>query len=174
MVRPITVYEPEERRHTENNLFCTHCGNTHQFNMDLKLRHQVEVLAQGLTVQLEENQTGKVLKAIQDNLQKMVDKALDRDKDVFICANCEGGMLDFHERVLESCQWTGCPGCWFCGEWMEKEDVLEMCSECITANNGDINEDDCFSLCEHYDFGLQEVWLHYGITFQSLKADLGY
>jgi len=174
VVRPVTVFEPEDRRYVENNLFCSSCGNTHQFSIDLKLRHQVEGLTSGLSVNLEEHQARKVFQAIQTNLERMVDRSIENALGIFKCANCDNGELDFHERLLEICLWTGCPGCWWCGEWMDEEEVIELCSECIKSKQGQIDEDDCFNVCPHFDFGLDEVRRHYGLTFKKLKSDLGY
>jgi len=168
------IYEPEDRRYVENNLFCSTCGNTHQFSIDLKLRHHVEGLTSGLSVKLEEQQTRKVFQAIETNLERMVDRSTENALGIFKCANCDNGELDFHERLLEICLWTGCPGCWWCGEWMQEEEVIELCSECIHTRDGQIDSEDCFNNCPHYDFGLDEVRRHHGINFQTLRADLGY
>jgi len=114
------------------------------------------------------------VQAIHDNIERMLDRSTENALGIFKCTNCDNGELDFHERLLEICLWNGCPGCWWCGQWLEKEELTEMCSECIKSKQGHIYEDDCFNLCPHSDFGLEEVRRHYGFTLKGLKADLGY
>ena len=109
------IYEPEDRRYAENNLFCSSCGNTHQFSIDLKLRHNVEGLNAGLSVNLEENQTRKVFQAIETNLERMVDRSTENALGIFKCANCDNGELDFHQRLQNLAlvpSFTRLPGHW--------------------------------------------------------------
>ncbi|MBD3340096.1 MAG: hypothetical protein GF353_13360 [Candidatus Lokiarchaeota archaeon] len=67
-----------------------------------------------------------------------------------------------------------CPGCFDCGEWIDKETLIEFCSECIRNRDGNITEDDCIGLCPHYDNGLLEVMAHYGLSLDVLKRESGY
>ena len=175
MARQITVYEPQDRQYHEHNLYCYHCGNTTQWQIDLKLKHKVECLSSGLSVSLDELQTRKILKAIENNLVNMVDKSINDDKGVFQCANCSNSWIDFHERTIESCLWNGCSGCFHCGNGISEEDLLETCTDCITERKGDVDEDFCDSwLCPVSDFGLREVMDHYGTTLKEIKESLGW
>ena len=174
MARDARYFEPHERRYVENNLFCPFCGNTHAFSIDLRLRHKVECQAGQLSVSLEKR-IKKVLHAIESNISKIIDKGFDRGKPVIKCANCNNDeCVDLQERILDWCWQMGCPGCFYCGSWIEEEYLKELCSECIIERNGKIKEEDCSSLCLNYDDGLVQVRDHYGITLQELKEDLGY
>lgn len=175
MARLVKSYEPEERVYVDNGLYCTHCGNTNQWQINLKLKHQVECLSNtGLSVTLDKQQTKKILKAIENNLINMVDKAIDNDKTIFTCANCQNNWIDFHERIMDSCLWSGCMGCFHCGNWIDEEELLDLCTECINDKKGQITEDDCDSLCPNSDFGLREVMWHYNLTLEKIKQNLGY
>ncbi|MFQ6609614.1 MAG: hypothetical protein ACE5D7_02320 [Fidelibacterota bacterium] len=131
MASELKLYEPEQRSVNEYGLYCYHCGNTTQWQIDLRLRHTVECLDSGIAVKLDEKQTSKILRAIEHNLPDMLGKANDADKTVFECANCQNSWLDFHQRVIESCVWNGCPGCFHCGNWITEDELIETCSECI-------------------------------------------
>jgi len=174
MAREIKTFEPEERSYLENGLYCTHCGNTHQWQIDLRLKHNLESVTTGISVSLDSLQTKKILKAIENNLVSMVDRAMDNEKTIFSCANCQNDWVDFHERIRESCLWTACPGCWHCGEWIDEEELLDNCQTCITEKNGEITEDDCDSLCPYADFGLREVMWHYNTSLEETKRSIGY
>ena len=65
-------------------------------------------------------------------------------------------------------------GCWHCGNWIDEEELLDLCTECITDKKGQITEDDCDGLCPNSDFGLREVMWHYNLTLQKIKQNLGY
>ncbi|MEE9167913.1 MAG: hypothetical protein V3U24_10705 [Candidatus Neomarinimicrobiota bacterium] len=174
MARDARYYDPEERRYVENNLFCPFCGNSNAFSIDLKLRHKVECQSGLLNVGLDKR-VKKVLHAIENNLWRIVDKGLNEGKSVIRCANCENKeWIDLQERMLDWCWQLGCPGCWYCGNWIEKDNLIELCSECIISRGGNITDDDCSSVCPHYDDGLEQVMDHYGITLDRLKMELGY
>ena len=175
MARQITVYEPRDRTYFENSLYCSHCGNTNQWQIDLRLKHKVENFSAGLSVSLDELQTRKILRAIENNLVNMVDKSIDDDKGVFRCANCRNTWIDFHERMVECCLWNGCSGCFHCGNWIEEEDLLETCAGCIDDRMGNVDEDYCDSgCCPVSDFGLKEVMDHYGTNLKKIKESLGW
>ena len=175
MARQIRTFEPEERTFFENSLYCTHCGNTNQWQMDLRLKHQVECISSGLSVSLDELQTKKILKAIENNLINMVDRAIDTEKTVFQCGNCSNTWIDFHERTIENCLWNGCSGCFHCGNWISEEELLDTCIDCITERKGNVDEDFCDSgLCPVSDFGLREVMDHYGTHLKQIKESIGW
>lgn len=173
MARQVRTFNPEERSYNEHNLYCYHCGNTNQWQIDLRLKHQVECLSSGLSVCLS-IQTRKILKAIENNIVRMVDSSIDNDKGVFKCPNCSNEYLDFQERTVEVCYWNGCPGCFHCGNWISEEDLLETCSSCISDKRGIITEDDCDSYCMVSDFGLREVMDHHGTNLTEIKESLGW
>ena len=83
MARQIRTYEPEGRTYSEDGLYCSHCGNTQNWQIDLRLKHKVENMSSGLSVSLDELQTRKILKAIEHNLVDMVDKSVNEDKTIF-------------------------------------------------------------------------------------------
>jgi len=175
MARLIKTYEPEERSYQENDLYCSHCGNTNHWQIDLRLKHQVECLNSGLSVGLEQLQARKILSAIENNLIDMVDKSVNEDRNIFQCANCENTWIDFHERITEMCLWNGCPGCFHCGNWLSESELLETCTDCITERKGDVDEDYCDSgCCPVSDFGLREVMDHYNTHLTEIKESLGW
>ena len=175
MARAIKTFEPDKRTFIENSLYCSHCGNTNQWQIDMRLKHQVKCVGAGLSVTLDERQTRKILKAIENNLVNMVDKSFDNDKTVFQCANCDNSWIDFHERVIESCLWNGCAGCFHCGNWIDEEDLMETCTDCLNERKGDVDEDYCDSgYCPESDFGLREVMDHYKTSLKEIKESLGW
>ena len=172
--REIKIFEPHQRRYVPNNLFCSYCGNTHQWQIDLKLNYEIESSSHGLLFNLESNRTIRILKAIETNVYQMLERSYNRDKPIFKCGNCGNTQLDFHEQVLESCWYMDCPGCFHCGNWLEKDFVIELCTDCITEKGGKITDEDCTMFCPHYDDGLGEVRDHYNISLGDLKRQLGY
>ena len=175
MTREIKVYPPELRRFISGNLLCPSCGNTAAFNMDLRLRHSLQINSIGLESSLDKVPTAKLLQALSQNLYKVLDKGFYEDKPKISCANCgETDYIDLLERVLDTCWNSGCPGCWWCGNWMDKEELLELCRECVISRNGEITLDDCGYGCPNSDHGLEQVRAHYGITLEDIKQDLGY
>jgi len=175
MARAIRSYEPEGRTYSEDGLYCSHCGNTQNWQIDLRLKHKVENMSSGLSVSLDELQTRKILKAIEHNLVNMVDKSINEDKAIFQCANCENSWIDFQEQITESCLWGGCLGCFHCGQWIEKEEMMDLCTECISDRKGDVDEDFCTSgCCPASDFGLMELHDHYKTNLKDIKESLGW
>ncbi len=43
-MRKVKTFDPEKRWHIEDNFYCSYCGNTHQWQIDVRLRHIVELL----------------------------------------------------------------------------------------------------------------------------------
>ena len=175
MPRIVKSWEPETRRYISENLFCPICGNTTAFGLDMRLKYNVENHSQGLELALSEKRTAKLTDALANNLYKILDNGFEHDKPRIVCANCGDKYgIDMHERYVQMCWESGCPGCWWCGEWMEKSEVIDYCQSCIEARRCKVNEDDCYNSCEHFDSGLEQVRAHYGLTLDGLKRDLGY
>ena len=175
MSRTPRIYNPDERRFLEENLYCSFCGNAEAFTINLKLKHQLTPVSEGLKIELYGPYTDKVLKVISNNVDRILERAWDKGKPVFHCANCgEGEGLDLQGRVLDYCSNNCCPGCFSCGSYIEESEVVELCSQCIQEKEGAIEEDDCMYMCPWYDSGLLEVLDHYEITLKDLKEKLGY
>ena len=175
MARAARIYEPDERRLFSDNLQCVQCGNTTSFSIALRLRHKVEVTSAGMEIGLDKAKTEKVLSALQRNLYKVLDGGFYRDNPRIHCANCEEGeTVDMVERILDVCWNQGCGGCWYCGNFIEKDVLIDTCTDCLVQNEGKINEEDCYYSCPHYDEGLAQVREHYGITLEGLRKQLGY
>lgn len=177
MSRAIKYYAPEDRRFgVINNLQCMYCGNTTAFNMDLRLRHQLEVQPDGLvTIELNQKTSARVFESIAKNIWSIVDKSRLEGKEIIHCANChDSDSVDFQERLLDWCWQMGCPGCDICGNYIAEEEVTALCAECIVAHEGCMTEDDCDSCCPHYEDGLLGVLAHYGKTLEELIGELGY
>jgi|TARA_B100000315_G_scaffold106058_1_gene97264 hypothetical protein len=153
---------------------CTWCGNTEAFNINLKLRHLIQIKNGHLEVMLFKAFTDKVLRVIKHNMDRLIERCYDGKKS-FYCANCNNTeSIDYHERVVDCCWSMGCPGCFWCGSWIDKDDLVETCTECITDRNGEVDNDYCGTYCPAYDNGLEEVRQHYNITLDEMKKDLGY
>ena len=167
-MRKVKTFDPEQRRYVEENFFCSYCGNTNQWQIDVRLMHIVELFSDGFSVTLDEKRTKRLANALQGFVRRNM------DENRFRCANCGNTEIEYHYYYLEGCWNNYCPGCWHCGNWIDKVSLIEFCEECITNHNGNITEDDCFTICEHYDFGLAEVRDHYDLSLESLKRDLGY
>jgi len=167
-MRKVKTFDPHQRRHLEDNFYCSYCGNTNQWQIDVRLRHIVEIVPDGFSVILDENKAKRLSNALQGFVRRNI------DENRFRCANCGNTEIDYHYCYLESCWNTDCPGCFHCGNYIEKDLLISLCEDCINKHNGDITEDDCVTLCEHYDFGLSEVREHYNINLESLKRGLGY
>ena len=173
-MRTQKTYSPEERRLIYDNLMCTWCGNTEAFNINLKLRHLIQIKNGHLEVMLFKAFTDKVLRVIKHNMDRLIERCYDGKKS-FYCANCNNTeSIDYHERVVDCCWSMGCPGCFWCGSWIDKDDLVETCTECITDRNGEVDNDYCVTYCPAYDNGLEEVRQHYNITLDEMKKDLGY
>jgi len=169
-MRDVKVYELEERRYVTNNLYCYYCGNTHQWQIDLRLKHVIEHGADGLIISLDESRSSKIFHNITKNIYCLLEKS----KPVFRCANCHNSCFEIQERMLDSCYYLECPGCFHCGNWIEKDWLIELCTECIHNKKGIITEDDCRTFCQYYPDGLGEVRDHYDISLEKLKYELGY
>ena len=120
MTRTPRVYAPDERRFLVDNLLCLSCGNSHAFSLDLRLRHQVKISPGGMDIGLDNVPTAKLLEALRLNLHKVVDMGFLEDKPRIRCANCgQLDSIDLLERVLDTCMNENCPGCWFCGSFLD-------------------------------------------------------
>ena len=177
MPRSIKYYEPAERRQgIINNLQCSYCGNTTAFFMDLRLRHRIEIQADGLIIiELNRKTTARVFDSISKNIWSIIDKSKMAGREIIHCANChDSDSVDFRERLLDWCWQMGCPGCAVCGDYIPEDEAVALCAECILEHEGLITEDDCRSCCPHYDDGLLDVLAHYGRTLEELIGELGY
>ena len=175
MPRIVKSWEPETRRYIAENLFCPVCGNTTAFGLDMRLKYNVTSHPQGLEIGLSKDRTDKLTKALAKNLWKILDNGFEKEKPRIICANCgEKDQVDMHERYVQLCWESGCPGCWWCGEYIQESEVLENCQSCIVSRHGTVDEDDCYNTCEVYETGLEQVRAHYGLTLDGIKRDLGY
>ena len=175
MSRTPRIYNPEERRYLEENLYCSFCGNAEAFTINLKLKHLLTMTPQGIQIELFGPYTQRVQQVIATNVDRILERAWDKGKPVFHCANCgEGEGLDLQGRVLDYCGNNCCPGCFHCQSWISKDEVRDLCKECIQKRDGAIEEDDCYYQCDWYDNGLLEVLDHYGIVLKDLKEELGY
>jgi hypothetical protein len=157
-----------------NNLYCYYCGNKHQWHIDLRLLHYIKVENGSIIVKLDQDQTSKVLNAVNKKLDTMLDKNSERTRPIFRCANCSNPDLDTIANVLETCGNVGCPGCMHCQYWIEEEEMRTMCLECISENSGEVDEEFCYNFCPHYDFGLEDVRQHYAVTLIELIREAGY
>ena len=175
MAREPRIYPPEKRRFLVDNLCCLTCGNTEAFSIDMRLRHQVKLGPGGLEIGLDKVPTAKLLKALKQNLYKVLDKGIYEDKPRIQCANCgQSESVDMVERVLDTCWNSGCPGCWYCGNFLDEDYVRELCADCIISKDGQVNQEDCEYSCPNSDYGLTEVMAHYGFSLEELKEQLGY
>ena len=168
-------WEPEDRRYVEGNLQCQWCGNTTSFSIDMKLKHEVALTGSGLIVGLNRKREKRIEKSLSSNISSLVDKYHETGKEIVKCSNCKNSEgVDFQERIIDQCWQMGCPGCWHCGEYIDEEEVLSLCRECIREKDGNIDEDDCSIICPHYDQGLSAVREHYGLDLEELKREQGY
>jgi hypothetical protein len=169
-MRAVKYYPPESRRYLQENLQCIYCGNTHAFFIDLRLRHQVIIQDDSSILVEPSKTTEKVFHSIANNINTVIDN----ENEVINCANCKNPSVDIQERLLDYCWQVGCPGCDVCGSYIDKEDLVETCTECLRENKGKIEEEDCACQCMYYDNGLEAVRRHYEITLEELKRDAGY
>lgn len=173
-MRDVKIYEPEQRRYVPSNLFCTYCGNTNQWQIDLRLHYEVNATNDGTSFGPDQNRTQRILHKIEQNIYQMLMRSYDRDKPLLRCANCGNTMLEMHEQVLEICWSSDCPGCFFCNNYIAKENLVELCTSCIYDNEGHITDDECSYLCPHYDNGLGAVREHYNLSLDELKRMCGF
>ncbi|MFC1620661.1 hypothetical protein ACFL45_12060, partial [Candidatus Neomarinimicrobiota bacterium] len=143
--------------------------------MDLRLRHGLQIQSKGLEVSLDRVPTEKLLDALALNLHKVLDKGWNEDKPRIACANCrETDYVDLIERVMDTCWNNGCHGCWWCGNYIEKDELISLCTDCITSKDGEVTHETCEYACPHSDHGLGEVMSHYSVTLEGLMQELGY
>ena len=174
MSRTVRIYNPEERRFLEDNLYCTYCGNATAFQIDLKLKYFLKSESYCVSVELLKSYSDRVMNVIKNNVDKLLEKGWE-GKPRFRCANCnEAESLDLQDRVYDYCSYNFCPGCFTCGLWIEKDDLINMCTECITEKEGEIEDEDCIYNCPNYDNGLTEVMAHFSLNLEEIKKDLNY
>ena len=173
-MREIKTYDPDQRRNLEDNLYCPYCGNTNQWMIDIRLKHNLLRTQEGYVVELDETMTNRILEQIARNLSRMLDRSIEREHPIFHCANCGNAELDRYGLMIEACWNLGCPGCFHCGQYISENELRDACLECIQSNSGDVDQDFCFSSCPHYDYGLEEVRAHYSITLEELISEAGY
>ncbi len=173
-MRQAKTYNVEDRRFLEESLYCNYCGNSNAFQIDLRLKHLLTSESGSVTVELLKSYTNRVMNVVQKNVEKLLEKGWE-GKPLFRCANCHAEeTLDTMGRSYDYCSWNGCPGCFTCGCWIDKEELVELCSECITESKGTVTEEDCIYNCPNCDAGFTEVMDHYNITLRDLKEKLGY
>lgn len=174
MSREIKYYTPEERRFVLDNLQCHRCGNTNAFCIDLRLGHTIEVLPTGeLSIELDQR-AEQIFNILSRRIWSIVEKGNYNDNPLISCANCGDGYVDMQERLLDWCNNMGCPGCDVCGNYIDEEELRNLCLPCISEHNGDITEEDCSYHCPYYEDGLGNVRAHYSITMNELKREVGY
>ena len=174
MSRTTRIYNPEDRRFLEDSLYCSYCGNSNAFNIDLKLKHVLKVESGNITVELLKSYSDRVMNVIKNNVDKLLEKGWEGNPR-FRCANCnEDESLDLQGRVYDYCSYNFCPGCFTCGIWIQKDDLINMCNECITEKEGTIDDEECVYNCPNYDNGLTEVMDHYDLSLDIIKKNLGY
>ena len=74
MSRTVRIYNPEERRFLENSLYCSYCGNSNAFNIDLRLKHVLKVESGNITVELLKSYSDRVMNVIKNNVDKLLEK----------------------------------------------------------------------------------------------------
>ena len=174
MSRTVRIYRPEDRRYLEDNLYCSYCGNANAFQIDLKLKHLLSSDHGSISVTLLQSYSDRVMNVVKNNVDKLLEKGWE-GKPRFRCANCsESQSLDLQGRTYDYCSYNYCPGCFTCGLWIKREELVEMCAECIQEKEGAIEEEDCIYNCPNYDNGLLEVMEHYDLTLNDLKEEIGY
>lgn len=175
MARPAKIYSPDQRRNVPGNLLCPSCGNTTAFVMDLRLRHSLSIQPSGLEIGLDRVPTEKLLKALQKNLHKVLDRGFLEEKPTISCANCgDNETVDLLERVMDSCWNAGCPGCWYCANFLDEETVRELCGDCLISTDGKVDAEHCEYGCPNFDYGLGDVRDHYGFSLADLKTELAF
>ena len=165
-MREVKIFQPGDRREAINNLYCHYCGNVNQWQMDVRMRHTIVVESNGIAVALDEQRAKKLLCAIERNVSRILYRSESTEKPLFKCANCGNAELDMHENAVETCYNLGCPGCFDCGSWIDEEYLRELCEACIKDNAGEVDEEHCFNMCPHFDYGLEQVRQHYAITLE--------
>jgi len=169
-MRAAKYYPPESRRYLKDGLQCIYCGNTNSFFIDLRLRHQVTLQPDSSILVESSKTTEKIFHSIAGN----IDNILYSDNQIIHCANCKEQGVDLQERLLDYCWQTGCPGCDVCGSYIDKDELIETCTDCIREHDGLIDEEYCSYQCPYYDDGLEAVRGHYNITLAEMKQDAGF
>ena len=162
------VFMPEERRNVANNLFCHYCGNTNQWQMDVRVLHKIIGGTDGISCEFDMDKVNKLLNAVERNMARMLERSNDRIRPLFHCANCGNAELDTHESAVETCGYTGCPGCFSCGNFIDEDEMRELCLTCIADNAGEVDEEFCYNQCPWFDYGLEDVRQHYAVTLDDL------
>jgi hypothetical protein len=162
------VFMPVERREVPANLFCHYCGNTNQWQMDVRVRHLVTMQPEGIVYEFDKMKVDKLIKATESNLVRMLERSTDRIRPLFHCANCGNAELDTYNNAIETCGYTGCPGCFSCGNFIDEDEMREMCIACIADNSGEVDEEFCYNQCPWFDYGLEDVRQHYKVTLDDL------
>ena len=162
------VFMPGERREVPGNLFCHYCGNTNQWQMDIRIRHLVNNNGDSITIEIDRTKADRLINAVERNMVRMLERSNDRIRPLFHCANCGNAELDTHENAIETCGYTGCPGCFSCGNFIDEDEMRELCSACISDNAGEVDEEFCYNQCPWFDYGLEDVRQHYKVTLDDL------
>jgi hypothetical protein len=166
---------PDERPFHWSNLQCGQCGNATSFSMDLKHRFDITVSDGKLEVELQKHHTERIFDVLGKSLEKLLERGWEGKSHAISCGNCgESEWLDFQERTLDSCDWSGCCGCFHCGNYIPESQVRELCTDCINQKKGDIDSDSCWMECPNADNSLLEVLDYYGLSVEKLKRELGY
>ncbi len=173
-MRDVKLFEELDRRDIANNLYCYYCGNTNQWQMDIRVQYIVENADDGIAFQMDPVRSKRILDAVQRNVNRMINHSNIDTKPIFHCANCGNDELEVFEAMQENCWNMGCPGCDHCCNWIDEDELRNLCSSCIEHHQGKVDEDHCFNLCPHYDFGLEQVRQHYAITLDELIREAGY
>ncbi|MBT3897014.1 MAG: hypothetical protein HOF29_13200, partial [Candidatus Marinimicrobia bacterium] len=77
MSRTVRIYNPEERRFLEDNLYCTFCGNAVAFQIDLKLKHLLKSESGCVSVELLKSYSDRVMNIIKNNVDKLLEKGFE-------------------------------------------------------------------------------------------------
>ena len=162
------VFFPDERRDIPGNLFCHYCGNTNQWQMDIRVRHLVSINAEGIVYEIDRTKADRLINAIERNVVRMLERSNELVKPMFRCGNCGNAELDTHENAIETCGYTGCPGCFSCGNFIDEDEMRDLCSSCIADNSGEVDDEFCINQCPYYDYGLADVRQHHGVTLDDL------
>jgi len=78
------------------------------------------------------------------------------------------------ERTVDACLNAGCPGCWYCANFLDEETVRELCGDCLISADGKVDAEHCEYGCPNFDYGLGDVRDHYGFSLEELKSELGF
>jgi hypothetical protein len=141
--------------------------------MDIRVKHIITINAEALTCEIDRDKSYRLLNAIERNVSRMLWLSNENVRPMFRCGNCGNAELDTHENVLETCYNVGCPGCFSCGNYIDEDEMRDLCYSCIADNAGEVDDEFCFNQCPYYDYGLEEVRQHYNVTLAELSRDAG-